>query len=213
MEENTGNSRAASHGSNTLTESNTAVARGAGIVAGATFSADFENGGLNNALRLASGGTLDFSSAWSVMMWVNADTFAALGALMGKGDTEFRALVDSTAGTPGQVLFQIDNNAQTYASPQLSTATEYMLLFVYDPAANFGISINGDALTAGNTDDVGTGNEIPAGSNDFWFGTETSGGFCYNGKMGPTAFWSRVLTDEEIDWLYNGGDGRVYGDL
>jgi hypothetical protein len=188
------------HGSNDFVDITTLVGQSTGHVE--ANCADLLAGGVNQSLRMPDGG-LAFHNAFSMSMWVNPDTVASLQGIFGKGAPEFR--VYSLGSPAGTIYWEINSSGQAHSSVVISASAWQLLVFVYDPAGSYGVSLDGaTAVTTAVT------SPIPNGTDYFWFGQNENAGNLYNGKVEQIGFWNRVLTAGEITALWNGGAGLPY---
>jgi len=105
-------------------------------------------------------------------------------------DSSFHTLLASTFGTP-------------------SLATWYFLYAYYDSVADeMGISVND-----GTVDTVGSITAPNDTGNIFLLGGNLTGAGDYDGLMDEMAFWTKVLTADEVTELYNAGAGITHSDL
>jgi hypothetical protein len=97
--------------------------------------------------------------------------------------------------------------ANALGSP--STATWYFIVCGFDLANNRSfISVNDGTVnttTATGTPGTNTGT--------FEVGKSTGAAIFQDGRIDSLGFWKRVLTADEITWLYNSGNGRIFSNI
>lgn len=99
-------------------------------------------------------------------------------------------------------------SAETFGAPALSTW--YFIGLWHDSVGNtLNIQINAGAISS-----VAYANGVLSGTSTLIIGgvTETPAEL-WNGRIGPVAFWSRLLTDQEWTWLYNNSSGHSISQL
>lgn len=204
-----------SHGSNTLTDTNT-VAAATGKVSGCR---DFE---LSNSEKLTINDNASFSVGdidFSIAAWFNGESFVSgsdENCIVGK-----RA--DSNAATgleywlrqnAGNLQFLVSSDggvgglSSVTWSATPSTATWYFVVVWHDSVNNqIGIQVNdGTAVTAAHS----TG--VVDGTAPFVIGATGAGAGYFDGLIDEVAFAKRIWTPTEKTWIYNSGNGRSYAD-
>jgi hypothetical protein len=201
MEEASG-TRKDSHGGNDLTDNNT-VGSAAGKIGNA---ANFVR---TNSEYFTTGSTITLAddTTWSVSAWINITTHDNYPSLYGHNfvSTEYTRVFVQSSGT----LLTLYNDANQLASwtVSLSTATWYHIVITCDGTDTSNLELFIDATSQGSktlADSEQVINKIG------WIGY-TSG--YPNDKLDEFSIWDAELTTDEIDWLYNSGDGRKYSDL
>jgi hypothetical protein len=204
--------RADSHGTNHLTDNNTVGQVG--------DAADFESGNseyLDHADNAdLSTGDIDFALA----AWVNLED-----------DTAFRTIIDREGAGPvgeynlayhsagdGSFRFTVYNSNASLDDSVVAaiiplTATWYFIVAWHDTTLDkIFISVNAQGTPDEAPRTVTISNTAaPFSLGAYQYGG-TPGGF-FDGLMKRVGFWKRVLTAEEITWLYNGGAGRSYAEV
>lgn len=204
----TSGTRADLYGSNNLTDNNT-VLYGTGKVSNA---ADFER---DNSEYL-SGSNLSLTSfTWNG--WIKLESKTGFQFIANQWDytnnkmrwalaydnsiDRFRLYI-STNGSD-----TIDVIANNFGSP--STNTWYFVTAAFSSGNQLSISVN-----AGTPDTTSTASTMYNGSVSFYMGTRTNTNLGYfDGMIDEAIIYSRVLTTDEIDWLYNSGSGRACSDI
>lgn len=156
--------------------------------------------------------SLGADSPFTIAIWLNTDAIGALWQALAKwsavGTDQAR---EYTIGEPfsNDIVFRVGNGVSSGVvdTANISTGTWYFVVAWHDPDANtLSIQVNGgtpvDAVWAGGTQD---------GSGLFTIGRAGSNaGHYFDGKIGPTMFYSRVLTSGERAALYASGAGLFY---
>lgn len=151
---------------------------------------------------------------WTACFWVN---FNALGGvLLGKWDWGSSKMVWEVRDVTSQLRFIYTNSSGTQFNlddaAAISTGTWYFVAVGYDSVNNQAfIKRNNSALVtaslSGGMDDINSplsiGCELNAG---------TISNAC-NAIMDNMGFWTRTLTNAELDAIYNSGNGLAYSDL
>lgn len=151
---------------------------------------------------------------WTCCFWVN---FNALGGvLMGKWDWGASKMVWEVRDVTSQLRFIYTDSAGTQFNlddaAAVSTGTWYFVAVGYDSVNNqVFIKRNGSALVtaslSGGLDDINSPLSI---------GCELNGGSisnACNAIMDGIGFWTRTLTNTELNAIYNSGNGTGYSDL
>lgn len=189
-----------SHGTNHLTDPSSAtIAQNAGKIGKAVVLGEDDAGTLGVAHNATlSMGATDFS--WTG--WVKFTSVAGSSDIIIKSDelTEFQL---KRVGTALQVTVSSDGDTTFLDLPSSVTLvinTWYFFAVRLDMAdTRLDITVN-----ATTDDDAWT--TVYAGTNSLQFGN-TDGNPFY---LDSVSFWQRALSDEELDFLYNSGDGRDY---
>ncbi len=151
---------------------------------------------------------------WTACFWVN---FNALGGvLMGKWDWGASKMVWEVRDVTSQLRFIYTNSSGTQFNlddaAAISTGTWYFVAVGYDSVNNqVFIKRNNSALVtaslSGGLDDINSPLSI---------GMELNGGTvsnACNAIMDGIGFWTRTLTNAELDAIYNSGSGTAYSAL
>jgi len=207
-----------SHGSNTLTNTNTVTNAAGKINDGGSFAS-----ASSQKLDVADNAGLSPTAAFTVQAWVYQPTAVGAGrTLVSKGTYSgswtFQIGADAT-GTGDEIEVFISTGAgdvgNTFAvttDANMAADTWYHVLVVYDgslSAANrLKVYVNGVSKTLSIT---GT---IPAAAFDssgpFTIGAWNGLGRYMNGRIDEVGFWSDAKTSSDATALYNGGAGFAY---
>lgn len=201
-----------SHGTNHLSDNNTAPSAAGIINNGVEFLAgngEFLSRADNASLSLGSDTAFYWSLWFKALAVTSARVLLNKGVITGPGD-EYLLWINS-----GNLQFYIGNGSSsqfTTHGTTLSTGVWYFVEIWHDPVANLiGIAMNGSAdVTAswsGGTQD--TANELNIGT-----GANGNTGYCIDGTIDEVGFWKgRVLDSGERASLYNAGAGLSYDDF
>jgi hypothetical protein len=206
LNETTG-TRADSHGSNDLDVISGTTYRSAVVGNGIDLNGTTSWVGKDVPTGLGAGATSFSFCCWANFDALNAsNTVASVatggvptnwGWLMFSAYTAIRFYVGVGAASPYV-------EATTFGA--LSTGTNYLLYGEYNSATgNLGISVNAGTLDTASAG--GTPNSI---TEPFFLGILEVLGYHMDGVVDEAAFWSRVLTSEEITGIYNSGSGAGY---
>ena len=215
LEESSG-TRVDAHGSNDLTDNNTVTSNTGKVGTCAQFT-EANDEFLSHA-DTASLQTGDINFTYCA--WIYIDSIA----------NTFPRVIDKASVTGGALLYvRQENSRVTFAAldsgggvavevlstDALSTATWYFLCawFQADGAGpwtedNCYVSIND-----GTPDNAAQTAAPAAGNQTFRIGGNDVANRNWDGRMDQFGFWKRVLTQDEITWLYNSGNGRAYAEL
>ena len=148
--------------------------------------------------------------------WVNFTTILADMTICGhiNGSINDRSWKLSTDGTYLECLVSSDGTATQYwafNTVPLSTGTWYFGMFYHD-AANDVLAISLNNATPRTLPGYTAGVHDSGAS--FAFGAQNEMSLNYlNGAIAMAGLWKRVLTTDEITFLYNSGNGRAYSEL
>jgi hypothetical protein len=170
----------------------------------------------NAAQTGLSPGNADFSG----MLWVNMASVSGTGYfnIMGKWEStgnqrEYSIALDrstdkfefyvSSSGAGGGAITWI-------TSPTQVKVGEWYCIFYWHDAANnvIGIQVNNEIPTIGSW-----AGGVYSGTADFEIGSIAGGTAPHNGQIDEVAFWDRIITPRERDWLYNYFRGRQYSEV
>jgi len=205
-----------SHGTNELVETSGTIGSTAGLVGGCR---DFELGD-SEYFSIPSNASLVFADEpLTVGAWVNLESKADPAGIMGKYNTaNKREYLLTYTQSVDRFLFYVSATgtatvvatASVFGAP--GTAAWLFVVGYHDPTANtIGISVNAGAETP-----IAHTTGIFSGTTQFNFGNFYNSGvsdYYLDGKMDEAFLYRRVLTADEISWLYNSGVGRAYSEL
>lgn len=163
--------------------------------------------------RVSDSNTQIGNIPFSVCGWVNPTTATVSFGIIGKWQADFEWLlyydhggnrwnfgVSSVASPSGGQAGFIAAN--TYGA--ITTGAWVFLYGQYD-GATVKISVNGGTL-----DSTAYANGSHAGTSVLTLGQTNNAGEYLDGKAQRIGLWKRILTADEIAYLYNGGRGRDY---
>lgn len=216
MDETSG-TRYDSHGSNDLSDGNT-VGYGTGIKSNA---ADFEYTSGNEHLYAASNSELQMGGTdFTITFWVKVESFAASSGnwfVNKRGNTdnlEYQVYSQKATGAPRFGTWDSLGNAD-YLSPTtaITTGEWHFIVASFNNTSKLkSISMDNETPTTTTL----TGVTIPSGTAQMAIGNASwnpTANLAHDGMIDEVAIWKRVLTADEITWLYNSGAGRTYTDL
>lgn len=207
-----------SHGSNDLADGNTVLYTAGKVGNAADFEATNEE-----YLWIADNASLSFSGNddFTFVFWCRLESVAAWSQLItkwdwGSNDREYQMYYDDTkerfvggVSPNGTASTLVD--ADTLGVP--ATETWYFIVFYHD-STNDIISIE---VNEGGADTEAHATGIHDDVTEFTVGAQrnngAAGGAFLDGEIDEVGLWDRVLTDAEMTWLYNSGNGRSYASL
>lgn len=205
------------HSTNHLTDNNT-VGQAAGKVGNAaafvTANEEYLSVASNAALQT---GDIDYT----LCAWVYLDTKAHWQIVLTRdgngspaGSREYHLAYNQFSDRFEFYVFRATDSAVGVVANNLgspSTATWYFIVASHDAAADTSyIQVNN-----GTADSAATGGALQAASSEpFRIGADNSpAGDALDGRVDQVGFWKRLLTADEKTFLYNGGNGRSYGEI
>jgi len=149
-------------------------------------------------------GTSDFSFSF----WFNSDTLPTYQTFLRK--TNIYYLYVNSAG---RVTFQCGNPNLTANSANgvVVAGTWYFVAVTVDRDGSANVYLNNSEIATVNVSSQSTSDWSNASS--VLVGGISASSELVNGKVDSMSFSSRLLTANEITWLYNNGNGRVYRDI
>lgn len=208
--------RADSHGSNNLTDVNT-VARKTGRV---NYGADFEADN-NEYLTINPNSSLyledqDFTfSFWAKNESLWFRVFFAING--GTGTKSYYLSLDAVTGKPTLHLSSDGTAilASVTGSTAMNTGTWYHIVCRRSNAdGKIYITMNDGTPVSANCT---SGASVYSPNKPFRIGVTSINAdidYCYDGVIDEFAYWKgKCLSDDEIEWLYNSGNGRTYSEL
>lgn len=205
LDETSGNALDA-HGSNDLTDVNT-VGSGTGKVSGARLFTTADS----DKLAITDNASFDIGDAdFTFTFWVKFVDFGTGGLIHKYGSAGNREYLIYQSS--GQIHFLISSDGTNVAdasynhSGGLVADTWYFVIAEYDATANeVRIGVQGATpATASHS-----GGVYNSGS-DFALGTEATVVGGPDAYLDEVGFWKRLLTTDEVNFLYNSGAGRAY---
>lgn len=170
---------------------------------------------------IADNASLSYSGDFSFAAWVYIDSKGVNRIIAGKQDpdgntSEWFARFDNTADKfdffvshNGTTATNVNPVASTFGSPSL--ATWYFYVATWTASTGVGsISINDGAVNTATNAAV-----VPINTTARFTisGLNNPIAVPWNGRIGPTGFWKKVLSAAEITSIYNAGSGKLYKDL
>jgi hypothetical protein len=215
MEETSGNRADASGNSNTLTDYNT-VGYGTGKVGN---GADFERDDTEHLSRASTASLLMSDIDFTIAFWMKAESIPGVCYLISKGSStssNTTMAYRSYLNAEKKIVFHVFNNTSVagITSGALLTGTWYFVVLYHDSVNDLiGYSINAAApttasCTIGCLDSVNFPQKVGISPN-----VVSSGEAGFDGILDEVSIWKRMLTADEITWLYNAGNGRTYTEL
>jgi hypothetical protein len=193
-------------------------------VNGATFSAggiigncyDFD--GVNNTITIgsaASPANLNFAitDSYTVSIWVNADTITGItGKFIGIAGSYFRHGIAIQVPTC-RIQFGMRSstvNGSKVSDTSISTG-EWTHLAVSHNATNRIVTLYKNGINVDSKDvSAVTGDTSNTAAWNMGYSILGGNRLYFDGKMDEFSIWNRLLTDNEIEAVYNKGIGRTY---
>jgi len=203
MDETSG-TRADSHGSNDLTDNNT-VSYATGVISNAAnfISANSEN--LSSSTQPVTG-----AGARAAEFWFKTSSTADQ-ALTSYGQNAngqwWRIRIEN-----GVIYQRVTNGAKSWSNTWNDGNWHHLVMQVDANSTIDDVVLYIDG-TLQSSSGATTTQAINTGTGDLYFGREASGSIGYDGDIDECRYWNRVLTADEITWLYNSGSGRSYSDI
>ncbi|MDD5041928.1 MAG: carbohydrate binding domain-containing protein [Candidatus Peribacteraceae bacterium] len=154
-------------------------------------------------------GTSDFA----ISFWYKPTT-TGQQILMGKGENSSSSSTYRLQLVGAKLFAQFTDNTHSLSSQAFNTSFTagqwYFVVANFQRAGNLTMYVNGvaEASTLDISDKQGSMNN----ASPFEIGS-AAGTFPVDGAMDSFSYLNRVLTADEITWLYNAGNGRVYKDI
>lgn len=204
-----------SHGANTLT--NSGVAEGAAKVG--TASGDFE-ATENDLMSIADNAALSMGDIdFTITAWFKAESrFSTAMRVISKrqantnGDFDLYIDVNGASGRVYWSIFDAVSGEGNVSYPYTLNAGTWYFVAVYHDASESagGIRVDADTWNAASFG-AKTARDSTA---DLYLGNLQQVARPWDGLIDEVTVWkNRVLTDDEVSWLYNSGNGRSYADL
>lgn len=205
--EESGGPRSDAHGANDLTDNNTV-----GSVSGKVGNAAMCQVANSEWLNITDNASFSVSkvslSAWVYLTSLPSYVASIVSKYGSAGAREYQIVYDNTLNR-FRFVVSADGTTTTAATGSVSVSTgQWYHIVAWADTGEVGIKVNaGTAATV-------PGSGIHNGSGDFAMcrpGSLPSNYF--DGYIDEVGLWDRVLTSEEVDWLYNSGSGRSYSDI
>lgn len=192
---------------NDLTDNNT-TASGTGHLSN---GADLERSN-SESLSRADNASLSITGSESVSMWVKPEgtlESVFVSKAVGSGNRGFQWLLASATSIEAVVSSTGSNESGgSFTISSISTVAFTHLVLVYDATAGtMDLYVNG---TAHGTPLTGLVNSQHDNANAFYVGSTAGTSRFFDGIIDEVGVWSRALTEEEVEELYNSGDGLTY---
>lgn len=219
-------SRAGSHAGLTLTDNNT-VGSAAGVLGNAASFAAASSEWLSSSSASIQPGTGDFSAVCWVKPATNFTTDGVGGGRIiqrrGQGGFGTVAGWQFAAYRTGTNVYVCNTGVDDGAGNSVisgsstahliaTTAGFSLVALTWDSAADTLRVYSNAALVATYTGSTGVGSLTQSGR-DFTFGATQTGAQAVDGEIDEGSFWTRLLTVDHLEWLYNSGAGRAYSAL
>lgn len=200
-----------SHGSNTLTDTNT-VARVTGLLGNC---GDFEDTN-SEYFTVADNASLSMGHVdCTITYWVKFESLGTIRDCVSKwgGTASTQEYLTGYSSSTNRIRFLVNNTAATVTTgvnaDNLGAPSTGVWYFVAcwhdDTASEIGIKVNdGTANTAS------TSGGIRDSTTNFQVGARPGPGNYHDGLIDQVTVWKRVLTAGEITTLYNSGNGLAY---
>lgn len=201
-------------GTASASEGSVTVAAGAGP--GGQDVAEFDTAGDYLYIGLWVGSSL-FTSSYSWSCWLNFSTLSGTNshiAISWRTSAGGRFVIDLgyTGGANDSLYFTGPGSADWCVLTGFSEAVDTWYHYVATwTGTSYKLWINGNL----EMDKTGGSGSLPASASDFRFGhvNGASGTTQFYGKMGMVGMWNGLLSQDDVDHLYNSGNGRQYADL
>lgn len=163
----------------------------------------------NSSLAIATG------ESFSIALWVNLAAKPTTAARIvqkiptGTNIMEYTIRYVASINQFGFILNDSTGMHQSIVNDttSVSTGTWYFIAVSFDNPNNLmSISVNNNTPSTGPF----SFEVNPGGGNFIIGGTDTVTQFFVNGLIDAVGFWKRVLTAQEIKYLYNNGNGRQF---
>ena len=213
LDEASGNAIEARAASLEATDTNTV---GAGTIGG-VGARDYEV--LNSEYHVvlnANKGALNYGNeAFTFCGWVKFESLVGFPTVFGTWDNtaanqrQYDLFYNSVTGFLVWGVSPDGLNSTTKAhSTTIASATEYFVACYHDPVTDaIAISINGGAFQS-----VAHSSGVLQGTSDFWIGRDGAGDY-FDGLIAQLASFGKVLSTDELAYMYNGGARLTFADV
>lgn len=158
---------------------------------------------------------------FSISMWINPSALSSNGVLICKMDNSVNEEWTTWLLSTGTLVISLssshDNSIGRVTTTTISTGTFKHIVFTYDGSeSSSGIKIYIDSVDETTTDsNFGTYTNMPNTTQPVMLGMRDSIGtpqtaLAYEGKMDEVFIWDREISQEEVNTLYNSGDGALF---
>lgn len=139
----------------------------------------------------------------SISFWVlTPSSFGSVNQYLLGSSTTFRFFVYVDAD--GDLFLRIGSSGAS-AGSRLSTSTWYHIVVTWDQSAQVGkLYLNGDSDINRTSTGTGDADSVNLGS---W---DSGGDNFWTGHFDEAGFWAEVLSETDVDDLYNSGSGLTY---
>lgn len=207
----------------TLTEV-AATGSAAGLVYAAAADLDMAaDGCLTRARADCALINFDATDSWTYVVWAYPTAFTGgpdtpayyrmiVSMNYGSGFSGGYKLQTTASGQIYLVTGDDDGSGWGWHPPIYCTLNQWqMIAWGYDgPTGNSYVRINLTSVSDARPDPA---DFASATAGAFYIGGRGNGEHVYDGMLGPIAVFGKVLSEAELDWLYNGGDGRAYAEM
>lgn len=186
-----------------------AISQGTGGILGKAYNFEVDSLGYIN-LGTTLGGSFGTDDL-SVSCWINVESQLGNHGIIGTWNGESCWLIYTASGTITASIFWEGGSAQTISNSAISTGTWHHLVYTANRNGYTKLYIDGtlqsdsDDISAGSALNIHTTNLLNIGT---WGDNYTAA--CFDGKIDEVGIWSRVLTTDEVNDLYNSGSGLTY---
>ena len=201
MDETSG-TRADSHGSADLTDNNT-VGYATGVISNAASFTAANSESLSSPTQPVTG-----TGARAAELWFKTSSTADM-AITSYGSSGsgawWRIRIEN-----GVILQRVFSGTMSWSNTWNDGNWHHLVMQVAASSTlnDVDLYIDGTLQTRSGSNN----RAINTGSGDFYIGAESTGDF-FDGDIDEVRYWDRVLTANEITWLYNSGNGRAYSAL
>jgi hypothetical protein len=210
----TSGARYDAHASADLTDVNTVgYATGKISNAAAFVAANTERLTINSQASLQFG-----NEAFSLGCWCKFATLTEQMVLMGKfnyTNSTSEYVLKYETGSQNKIAFDVSAGGQSFTTHRwigtIATDTWYFVYAAHDPDNDIEIL----SVNAGSFQTKAYSAGCNAGTSKFQLGAmdDTAYPFYLNGYLDEAFLYRRLLTLDEVTWLYNSGAGRAYADV
>ena len=155
---------------------------------------------------------LDPAADFSVCFWFNPDRDNAVEGIFAKWNASPNFSWYMQRGNDEKLLWFLSQNGSNFSNVKDSNSRakgSWVFGYCYhDDGTEIGVSTNASTIaTTVHTTGVFDSNA------PFRLGGRSDGPEDFLGLLDQVAFFNRLLTTDEIDWMYNSGNGRSYSEI